>query len=160
MGLRHVAGMLLVFAGTLGVISAMLMFFAGTQSTWKMVAYLNYLSGVLNVMFSIGAFVGAAYSFSGSSFGVAIAGSVMGILSTGPFFSATILSIVALVLVVTAKKEFDEVKYERYLIDTGQAEYVDASQETPSYGAYYEDTYVATQKLYEQDYEQRPPPPH
>lgn len=61
--------------------------------------------GAIFLIFSILALLGAVYCFTRKSFAIAIIGAIFGILSVG-YCLGSILSIVALILIIIAKDEF------------------------------------------------------
>jgi hypothetical protein len=61
---------------------------------------------IFGIVFSALAFVGGLMAFRRRSWGLAIAGSILGILTIGIFFSASLFSFLGLILLIISRKEF------------------------------------------------------
>jgi len=125
MAKRHIAGVLLILSALLGMVTTASLFMAAEITRYEYFAQEYTKYGALNLILSIGALVGAIYTLSGTSWAISIAGSVLGILAVGPIFLGSLCGLVALILVVISKDEFDQVKQEREMLRRGELVYVD-----------------------------------
>lgn len=80
-----------------------------TASTTDSTDDLSWISGII-VLFSMIALLGAISSIRRRHSDVAIIGSIVGIFTIGFFLSGSILSIIALYLILQSKEEFDDGK--------------------------------------------------
>ena len=138
MAKRHIAGVLLIVSFVLGLVTTAIYFLASEETTWEALAEEYMLIGVVNLVFSIAALLGGIYALSGTSWALSIAGSVGGIIATGPFFLGSVCGLVALILVVISKDEFDQVKQEREMLKRGELVYVDEYGEPIEPEPYYQ----------------------
>jgi len=109
-----IATFLLIIVFILGIFTAFLFEFLNPP---MIISQLNILSYVLNnqehaiviIIFSGFALVGALSSLNRRFFGIALIGGILGIFSYG-FFIGLVLSIVALVLILLSRDEFENGK--------------------------------------------------
>ena len=64
------------------------------------------ICGVIGLIFAIFALIGGIVAFQKKYWGVALAGSILGLLSLGWFFLGSIFSLIALVLIAISRNEF------------------------------------------------------
>lgn len=112
-----IAGILLILAGVSGLFSASMLLAMDPE---MVTAYLppNVLispeqllsfflvCGVVIGILSIFTLVGGIVAVKRKAWGLAIIGSILGLFTIGPVFSATILSLIGLILIALSKKEF------------------------------------------------------
>lgn len=138
MAKRHIAGVMLILSALLGMVTTALLFMAAESTTYEYFAQEYMMYGALNLIFSIGALVGAIYALSGTSWALSIAGSILGILVVGPIFLGSLCGLVALILVAISKDEYDQVRRERDMLKRGELVYVDEYGEPIEPEPYYE----------------------
>lgn len=115
-------GIFLMMAGVLGFISwsnifynseaismdtLLLQQFGVDVSVETFMSFL-FVCSLIGIIFSIFAIFGGIYAIKKKFFTVALVCAVFGILTFGPLFSSTILSVVGLVLIIISKNEFED----------------------------------------------------
>jgi len=130
-----IAGILLLLAGALGIISGIYYAYIGSIFTNLMDYYpdittlpeyenitistpgfydsfgivqgIFIICGVIVIIFSIFALIGGLASIKRKMWGLALACAVLGLFSIGFIFISSILSLIALILIAISKKEFE-----------------------------------------------------
>lgn len=119
-----IAGVLLIVVAVMGLIVAMVFMgavdiglgvfdeYVAEDPTGEvsgmvdMVQSLLMVCGIIFMVFALLAMLGGIMSLKRKSFGFAIVGAIFGIFTLGPYALGSILSIVALVLILLSKDEF------------------------------------------------------
>jgi hypothetical protein len=104
-------GVLLIIAGVMGLIAWIYIAFLGGAITQLPVAgaYVGgilIICGVIGIIFSILALVGGIVAVQRKMWGLALAGSILGLFTLGFFFISSILSLIALILIAISRSEF------------------------------------------------------
>jgi len=111
-GVPVAAGVLLIIAGVLGLVGLALSFilvgglFSFLPFVGGILGTLFLICGIIVSVFSIFALVGGIMALRRRMWGLALTGSILGLFALGPWGIASILSLVALILVVVSHDEF------------------------------------------------------
>jgi len=112
-----IAGVVLVLAGLLGLLtwaSALAVNTSMLQSilpenspiTAEQLQSLLLVCGIIGSILSVIALAGGIVALRKKGWGLAMIGSVLGLFTIGPYFLASILSFIGLILLVLSRKEF------------------------------------------------------
>ena len=112
------AGALLIISGVLGLLTWVIVAFfsaiiGGAVSmipaggAEDFLAGIFILCGVIGLIFSIMTLLGGIMAIQRKKWGIALSGSILGLLIIGPYFVSSILALVGLILVIVSKQEFD-----------------------------------------------------
>ena len=122
-----IAGILLIIAGTLSVImwmglaamdisiieTTIIPEFESISSEYGSMTFsaesmkdLFVICGTIGFFLSVFTILGGIISIKRQMWGVALAGSILGIFTIGPLFASSVLSLIGLILIVTSKSEF------------------------------------------------------
>jgi len=63
--------------------------------------------GVLELFFGMGSLVGGAFAINRKHFHLALVGALVGVLTVGPFFVGSIMSLIAVILVAMGHQDFE-----------------------------------------------------
>lgn len=110
-----VGGILLIVAGVIGIIEALVVMTSTTFLTGliPVAGFDTYITGILLVLGIIGLIIslfvllGGYFATTRTHFGMAIVGSVLGLFVLSPYFIASILALVALILLAVSHHEFE-----------------------------------------------------
>ena len=72
----------------------------------EMIAGLLIICGVIGIILSLITLLGGIMALQRKKWGFALAGSIIGLLTLGPMFICSILSLIALILIAISKQEF------------------------------------------------------
>ncbi len=105
------AGVLLIIAGALGFVGLALLLFVGGFFSFLpfaggILGTLFLICGIVVSVFSAFALVGGIMAIRRRMWGLALTGSILGLFALGPLGIASILSLIALILVVISHDEF------------------------------------------------------
>jgi hypothetical protein len=111
------AGVLLVLAGLLGLLTwasalavntSMIQSFLPPNSpiTAEQLQSTLMICGIIGAILSIIALAGGIVALRRRGWGLAILGSILGLFTVGPYFLASILALIGLILLVISRKEF------------------------------------------------------
>lgn len=106
------AGVLLIIAGALGFVGLALSFilvggfFSFLPFVGGILGTLFLICGIVVSVFSAFALVGGVMAIRRRMWGLALTGSILGLFALGPLGISSILSLVALILVVVSHDEF------------------------------------------------------
>ena len=106
------SGVLLVVAGILGMVSTALSFlvfgsfgFVG-DPFFGALGTLFLICGIVGITFSAFAIIGGVMAMQKRMWGLALTGSILGLFIIGPVGISSILSLVALILIIVSHREF------------------------------------------------------
>jgi hypothetical protein len=141
---RKIGGIFLWIGGFLAVANAARYFIAGSEAAdldiFGFLSGLVYTCGAIELILGIIAIVGGLFAWNGRSYGFALTGSIICLISIGYFLLGSLFGLIALILIATSKEEF-----------AGQA---------PAYPPGYPAPYPPGQPPYQQPYPgQYAPPP-
>ena len=112
-----IAGILLVLAGLLGILtwaSALAVNASMIQSilpsnspiSAQQLQSILMICGIVGAILSLVALAGGIVALRRRGWGLAILGSVLGLFTIGPYFLASIFSLIGLIILVISRKEF------------------------------------------------------
>jgi hypothetical protein len=112
-----IGGILLIIAGLLGIFtwsmalavdSSMLqnVLPADSPISVETLQSILVMCGAIGCILSVFALAGGIVAVRRKAWGLAIAGSILGLFTIGPFFLASILSFIGLILIILSKKDF------------------------------------------------------
>ena len=101
-------GALLLVAGVLAMINFAILIAAGSgfESLFPGLGSILAVCGIIGMIFSILALLGGVLAIMRKMWGLALVGSILGLLTIGPLFVSSILSLVALILIAISREEF------------------------------------------------------
>jgi cytochrome c-type biogenesis protein CcmF len=103
----QIAGLFLIIAGIIGMLFwSSLTRIIGFPVPLKP----SLLTGAVGFLFSAGAMIGGLFCLRGRSQLICVIGSLLGILSLGYFFAGSILSVIALLLILTSLSAFSKTR--------------------------------------------------
>ncbi len=103
------AGALMVVGGTVDVVNGVAAFFRDIPSNDLGIDLSGYVAccAALAIIFGFGAILGGVLSLRKEHFYVVLAGTIMGMLGVGFFWSGALLCLIALILVAISRDEYD-----------------------------------------------------
>jgi len=109
-----IAGILLIIASIIAILnySYILFIFDDLSSIYSVIPNASDVSNILFVCFIIGiifsilALLGGIISIKRKTWSLALTGSIFGLLTVGPLFISSVLSLVALILIAISKDDF------------------------------------------------------
>lgn len=103
------AGILLLIGGVLALINGALIAAAGAEASSIVpgIEEMLFACAALEIVFSILTVVGGICAVQRKVWGLALVGSIFGMLSIGPLFLSSIFGLIGLILVAVTKQEFD-----------------------------------------------------
>jgi len=103
-----VAGILLIFAGIISLIVwGIILALGGLLAALLPIGgALLLVCGAVGVIFGLFAIIGGAMAIQRKNWGLALVGSILGLLTIGFVGEATVLSLIALILLAVSRKEF------------------------------------------------------
>jgi len=122
-----IAGILLILAGLLGLFTwlsvltvpssaidqaltgQVLTGYENLEITAEMIQSILLVCGAIGCIFSILALLGGIVSLKRKLWPLALLGSILGLFTVGPMLVSSVLSLVALILLILARKEFNPV---------------------------------------------------
>ena len=105
------AGIMMILAGVIAIGTGLLILILGASYVPQSSADVNVQGiigccGALELMFGLGSALGGLFAIQRKHFVLALLGSIVGLLTIGPFFIGSILSLISLILVAMAHEEF------------------------------------------------------
>lgn len=111
------AGILLILAGLLGLLTwasalavdtSMIQSFLPSNSpiTAEQLQSTLLICGIIGSILSIIALAGGIVALRRRGWGLAIVGSILGLFTIGPYFLASVLALIGLILIVISRKDF------------------------------------------------------
>jgi hypothetical protein len=106
---RIIAGVFLLLSSLAGMAHGIMNLLWSMESSdaWSADFYERWAA--IYLILSTVTFFGALFAFSGASFGLPILGAITGLLASGPLWLGAIFGLVALILLIKSKPEFDEI---------------------------------------------------
>lgn len=115
-----IAGVLLLVSALLSILTGVIILLFGSTNidlilsqqelppeiSFEFIQNLFILCGAILVVLSIFVILGGIMSLKRQKWGFAMAGSILGLLTFGPFFISSIMSFVAIILLIISKKDF------------------------------------------------------
>jgi hypothetical protein len=112
-----IAGVMLILAGLLGLLTwasalavdtSMLqnMLPPNTPITAEQLQSILLVCGIIGSILSVIALAGGIVALRRKGWGLAIVGSILGLFTVGPYFLASILALIGLILLVISRKDF------------------------------------------------------
>ena len=112
-----IAGIFLIIAGLLGILtwsmalavdSSMLQSVIPADSPISLEQLQSILvtCGIIGCILSIFALVGGIVAVKRKAWGLAVVGGILGLFTIGPFFLASIIAVIGLILVIISRKDF------------------------------------------------------
>jgi hypothetical protein len=113
----NTAGLLLILSGALAVLTGLGLLFTGyfnlvihegmhSTGFGEMMVGFFVICGAVIAILAIFPILGGIMALKKKMYGLALAGSIIGLLTIGPFFVSSILSLIGLILLVKSKDEF------------------------------------------------------
>ena len=104
-----IGGVFLILAAILGFIGAAQLFLVGGYFAilGPAVAGILAVCGILIIVFSMFALLGGVMAVQRKMWGLALVGGILGLFAIGPFFLASLLSLIGLILVGISKDDFE-----------------------------------------------------
>lgn len=105
------AGIMMILVGVIGIGTGLLILIAGASYVPQSSADVNVQNiigccGALELTFGLGSGLGGLFAIQRKHFVLALLGSIVGLLTIGPLFIGSILSLISLILVAMAHQEF------------------------------------------------------
>lgn len=106
------AGIMMILAGVIAIGMGLLYLIAGASYVPESPAGVNVQGiigccGALELMFGLGSAAGGLFAIQRKHFVLALLGSIVGLLTIGPLFIGSILSLISLILLAMAHEEFE-----------------------------------------------------
>ena len=116
-----IAGILLILAGVLAILAGVSILLIDTSIiessmisvqevdpsiTPEMIRSILVVCGTILSIIAIFPLLGGIFALKRKMWGIAVAGSIIGIFSIGPIFASSVMSLVALILLFKSKNEF------------------------------------------------------
>jgi len=102
-----IAGILLIVVGLMALGTGLLYLLASSYTVETYGASIG-CCGSLEFLFGLGALFGGVFAIQRKHFFLALLGAVVGLLTMGPIFLGSILSLVALIMISSGRNEFND----------------------------------------------------